>query len=96
MLQDTDHAAANLDSPADTLTEIAVTAFKSQCLAVIDGVARGKTGPVLLLKRNRPIAAIVPIDHDPPDLWGAMAGSVTIPADTDLTAGTGEIWDAEV
>jgi antitoxin (DNA-binding transcriptional repressor) of toxin-antitoxin stability system len=48
------------------------------------------------LKRNRPVAAIVPIDVEPPELWGAMRGSVTILPDTDLTAGTGEVWDAEL
>jgi antitoxin (DNA-binding transcriptional repressor) of toxin-antitoxin stability system len=63
---------------------------------VIDDVAQGKTGPVVLLKRNRPIAAIVPIDDAPPDLWGAMRGSVTLAPGTDLTQGTGEAWDAEL
>ena len=79
----------------DYPSEIAVTEFKGRCLAVIDDVATGKTGPVLLLKRNRPVAAIVPIGDMLPNLWGAMAGSVTIGVGTDLTAGTGEIWDAE-
>jgi antitoxin (DNA-binding transcriptional repressor) of toxin-antitoxin stability system len=80
----------------DHPTSIAVTAFKSRCLAVIDDVAQGRTGRVVLLKRNRPVAAIVPIDDEPPELWGAMRGSVTIPPETDLTAGTGEVWDAEL
>ena len=79
-----------------TGTRIAVTAFKSRCLAVIDDVAQGKTGSVVLLKHNRPVAVIVPIDDEPPELWGAMRGSVTVSADTDLTADTGEVWDAEL
>ena len=79
----------------DDLTSIAVTEFKARCLSVIDGVAQGKTGPVVLMKRNRPIAAIVPIDSDPPELWGAMRGSVTVAPGTDLTAGTGDLWEAE-
>ena len=80
----------------DALASIAVTEFKGRCLSVIDDVAQGKSGPVVLLKRNRPVAAIVPIDDNPPDLWGAMRGSVTIAPDTDLTAPTGEVWDAEL
>jgi len=80
----------------DDTTTIAVTAFKGRCLAVIDDVAQDKTGSVVLMKRNRPVAAIVPIDDDPPDLWGAMRGSVTVAPDTDLAAPTGEVWDAEV
>ena len=84
MQTDTEHPAS-----------IAVTEFKSRCLSVIDDVARGRTGPVLLTRRNRPVAAIVPIDDDPPDLWGAMRGSVTVAPGTDLTEGTGEFWDAD-
>ena len=75
---------------------IGVTAFKSQCLALIDDVAKGKTPRVLLLKRNRPVAAIVPIDAEMADLWGAMRGSVTVLPGKDLTAPTGEVWDAEI
>ena len=74
---------------------IAVTAFKAQCLALIDDVATGKTSAVVLTKHNRPVAAIVPLDADMPELWGAMRGSVTVGPGTDLTAPTGEIWDAE-
>jgi prevent-host-death family protein len=74
---------------------IAVTDFKAHCLSVIDNVATGKTGPVVLTKRNRPIAAIVPIDPNPMDLWGAMRGSVTVAPGTDLTEPTGEFWGAE-
>jgi len=75
-----------LDAHHDT-AGIAVTEFKARCLSVIDDVAQGKTGPVV---------AIVPIDDEPTDLWGAMRGSVTVAPGTDLTAGTGEIWDAEL
>ena len=73
----------------------AVTAFKAQCLALIDDVATGKTSAVVLTKHNRPVAAIVPLDAEMPELWGAMRGSVTVAPGTDLTAPTGEIWDAE-
>ena len=73
---------------------IAVTAFKAQCLALIDDVATGKTSALVLTKHNRPVAAIVPLDDDMPELWGAMRGSVTVAPGTDLTAPTGEIWDA--
>jgi antitoxin (DNA-binding transcriptional repressor) of toxin-antitoxin stability system len=74
---------------------IGVTAFKSQCLALIDDVARGKIRRVLLMKHNRPVAAIVPVEHDVTDLWGALRGTVTVAPGVDLTEGTGEIWEAE-
>ena len=78
---------------------IGVTAFKSQCLGLIDEVAQGKTDRIILLKHNKPVAAIVPIgkdEDDPFELWGAMRGTVTIPPGVDLTESTGEIWDAEL
>jgi len=78
---------------------IGVTAFKSQCLGLIDDVAQGKTERVVLLKHNRPVAAIVPIRGDEQeyfDLWGAMRGTVTVAPGVDLTDPTGEIWDAEL
>jgi len=81
--------------PSSDEKTIGVTAFKSQCLALIDDVAKGKTSRVLLTKHNRPVAAIVPIEHDGTELWGAMRGTVTVLPGTDLTAPTGEFWEAE-
>jgi prevent-host-death family protein len=78
-----------------TDTAINVTAFKGECLALIDAVAQGKTARVILTRRGRPVAALVPYEQSLPDLWGALQGSVTIPAGTDLTAGTGEAWPAD-
>jgi prevent-host-death family protein len=74
---------------------IGVTAFKARCLALIDDVAQGKTRRVLLTKRNRPIAAIVPVEHEPAELWGGMRGTVRVAPGTDLTQGADELWDAE-
>lgn len=76
-------------------TVIGVTAFKAQCLALIEEVAKGKKRRVLLMKHNRPVAAIVPIEQETTDLWGAMRGTVTILPGTDLTAPTGGSWEAE-
>jgi len=74
---------------------IGVTAFKAQCLALIDDVARGKARRVILMKHNRPIAAIVPVNQEPVELWGAMRGSVKVAPGTDLTEPTGDTWEAE-
>jgi prevent-host-death family protein len=74
---------------------IGVTSFKARCLALIDEVARGKRRRVLLTRHNRPVAAIVPVDNRPPELWGALRGTVTVTPGTDLTEGTGEVWEAD-
>ena len=74
---------------------VGVTDFKARCLALIDDVAKGKTRRVVLLKHKRPVAAIVPIGGESAELWGALRGTVTILPGTDLTAPTGEVWEAE-
>ena len=74
---------------------IGVTAFKARCLALIDEVAQGKARRILLMKHNRPIAAIVPVEHEPQELWGAMRGTVKLVPGTDLAQGTGEDWEAD-
>jgi antitoxin (DNA-binding transcriptional repressor) of toxin-antitoxin stability system len=76
-------------------TAIGVTAFKARCLALIDDVAQGKTRRLLLMKHNRPVAAIVSVEKEQIELWGAMRGTVTLAPGTDLTQGTGESWEAE-
>ena len=76
-------------------TSIGVTAFKSRCLAAIDDVAQGKTRRLVLLKHNRPVAAIVPLDAALADLWGALRGTVTVAPGTDLATPTGETWKAD-
>ena len=82
--------------PTDsTDTAINVTAFKGQCLALIDAVAQGKTARVVLTRHGRPVAALVPYEQSLPDLWGELRGTVTVPAGTDLTAGTDEAWLAD-
>ena len=74
---------------------IGVTAFKSHCLALIDEVAEGKTRRVVLMKRNRPVAAVVRLERGPSELWGAMRRTVRVAPGTHLTKGTGEIWEAD-
>jgi prevent-host-death family protein len=74
---------------------IGVTAFKARCLSLIDEVAQGKTGRVVLMRHNRPVAAIVPVEQQPAELWGALRGTVKVAPGTDLTEGTGEVWEAD-
>jgi antitoxin (DNA-binding transcriptional repressor) of toxin-antitoxin stability system len=78
-------------------TVIGVTAFKAQCLGLIDDVAQGKTDRIVLLKHNRPIAQITAIREDVTldGLWGAMRGTGSAAPGVDLTEPTGEVWDAE-
>jgi prevent-host-death family protein len=89
-----------MSMPTDEAS-IGVTAFKSQCLGLIDDVAQGKTSRIILLKHNRPVAVIVPIEPENENLntldglWGAMRGMLTVAPGVDITEPTGEVWKAE-
>jgi prevent-host-death family protein len=74
---------------------MAVSAFKPRSLAVIDEVATRKTSRVVLTRRGKPVAAIVPVEMTAYDPWGALRGTVRVGPGVDLTEPTGEVWDAE-
>ena len=76
-------------------TIIPVTEFKAKCLSVIDRVAAGKAGRVVLTKRGKPVAALVAISKQLPNPRGALKGTVSIPPGVDITEPTGEKWEAD-
>jgi hypothetical protein len=47
------------------------------------------------MKHNRPVAAIVPIEHETTELWGALRGTVIISPGAVATAPSGEVPKAQ-
>jgi prevent-host-death family protein len=76
----------------DTETTVDVAAFKGQCLALVDAVARGKASRVVLTRRGHPVAILVPYRKSLPELWGTMRGTAKTARGADLTRPTGETW----
>lgn len=62
-----------------TMKTIPAGQFKARCLQIMDDVASGSE-PVLITKRGKPIARLVPIDPDY-SLLGCMAGRMEIVGD---------------
>lgn len=60
-------------------TEIGAGAFKSQCLKLLDTVAKTRT-PLVITKRGKAVAKLVPMP-EAGDLFGAMSGSVLFEGD---------------
>ena len=60
--------------------QIAAASFKANCLRLMDEVAQQRT-PLVITKRGKPIAKLVPIDDKPIDLFGYMAGTIKIRGD---------------
>ncbi len=49
--------------------------FKTNCLRVMDDV-QAKRKQVIITKRGKPVAKLVPFDEEPVRLFGSMKGSV--------------------
>ena len=69
--------------------------FKAKCLKVMDDVARTRE-PVVITKRGKAVAQLVPVQDQPQRLFGCMAGTVTFegdimaPLDVEWAVETGE------
>jgi prevent-host-death family protein len=54
--------------------------FKAKCLDVLDRVAESRE-PLIVTKRGRPVARVVPMVNRPSRLWGAMRGEIQVRGD---------------
>ena len=59
---------------------VAAAEFKAKCLRLVDEVARQRR-PIIITKRGKPVAKLVPVETEAIDLFGRMAGSIKICAD---------------
>ena len=65
--------------------------FKARCLKLMDKVQRTKKR-IIITKRNKPIAQLVPVEEETGSLFGKMKGTVHILGD--IVAPIDEVWDA--
>lgn len=70
---------------------VPATEFKATCLALLDEVARFHRS-IVVSKRGRPVARLVPLDDTTPPLDGTIRVLVD---DDELLFSTGEAWEAE-
>lgn len=59
---------------------VAAAEFKTNCLRLMDEVAQRRT-PIVITKRGKPVARLVPIEEEPIDIFGRMAGTIRICGD---------------
>jgi prevent-host-death family protein len=62
------------------MKRMAAGAFKAHCLAVMDEV-QARRQPVLITKRGKPVAKLVPVDEKDDDIFGFLKGKVVITGD---------------
>jgi prevent-host-death family protein len=73
------------------MKKMAAGAFKVHCLAVMDEV-QSKREAVLITKRGKPVAKLVPVENAKDDIFGFLKGKVTILGDVVSPALTPEEW----
>jgi prevent-host-death family protein len=71
--------------------KIAAGSFKVHCLAVMDEV-QAKRETVVITKRGKPVAKLVPVEEQTDDLFGFLRGKVTIVGDVVSPALKLEEW----
>ena len=65
--------------------------FKAKCLRVLDDVATSRRG-VVVTKRGKPVARVVPMVDRPDRIVGAMKGEIEIRGD--IVSPLGVTWKA--
>jgi prevent-host-death family protein len=66
--------------------------FKARCLSVMDDVnATGE--PVIITKRGKPVAKVVPVTSKKQDLFGFMAGEFKVVGDIESPVVPLEEWE---
>jgi prevent-host-death family protein len=71
--------------------KMAAGAFKTNCLAVMDEV-QAKRVTVVITKRGKPVAKLVPVSDQKDDIFGFLAGKGFVTGDVVSPALTLEEW----
>lgn len=72
---------------------MAAAEFKAKCLRVMDGVQRTRQ-PVLITKKGKPVARLVPVDAEAPDVFGCLSTEMTIVGDVVRPVNAPEDWES--
>lgn len=67
--------------------------FKARCLRLMDEV-RSTREPILITKKGRPVAKLVPAESQPEDIFGCLKDEIKIVGDIESPIVPWEEWDA--
>jgi prevent-host-death family protein len=65
--------------------------FKARCLAIMDEV-QARRQAVIITKRGKPVAKLVPIEKEKDDIFGFFKGKIKVMGDIVSPAMTPEEW----
>ena len=86
------HATKTMSKRLGKATSVPAGRFKAQCLKLMDEV-RDHHREIVITKRGKPVAKLVPFEDKRPDIFGYAKGSLVILGD--IVGPTGDIWDAD-
>jgi prevent-host-death family protein len=66
--------------------------FKARCLSVMEEVRKNRE-PVLITKRGKPVAKLVPADKTGEELIGRLEGTVSITGDIESPIEPADAWE---
>ena len=75
------------------MKKMAAGVFKAKCLSVMDTVQRTRE-PVVITKRGKPIAKLVPAEEPAKSIFGYLKGKMKIVGDIESPVDPPEAWDA--
>jgi prevent-host-death family protein len=68
--------------------------FKGRCLKVMDQVQKTRE-PLLITKRGKPVAKLVPADKAGEDIFGCLKGVIKIVGDIESPLAPPDDWKAQ-
>jgi prevent-host-death family protein len=67
--------------------------FKMRCLKIMDQVQKTRE-PLVITKRGKPVAKLVPVDNSGSGIFGCLKGVVKIVGDIESPVVSPEDWEA--
>ena len=75
------------------MRKIAAAAFKAQCLTLMEDVHSTKQ-PLLITKRGKPIAKLIPVQDGDDDFIGRLRGVFEVVGDIEAPVEPPEAWES--
>jgi prevent-host-death family protein len=75
------------------MKKIAAGEFKARCLTLMEEV-RSTREPLVITKRGKPVAKLVPADNTSPEFIGRLKGVIRIVGDIESPVEPPEAWES--
>jgi prevent-host-death family protein len=72
---------------------VAAGEFRARCLGLMEHV-RNTREPIIITKRGKPVAKLVPVKESGPKFLGRLEGVIQIVGDIESPVEPPEVWDS--